>query len=690
MASFRSLTNGKFDGAPISGATGSSLTLGALGSANAGTYEVVVTNPHGEYCRGLNEVLTVVAQYPSNYPSAIMSLVPQAYWRLNETNGKTAYDYAGGYDGTVAGGVTVGKPGSTLPGLAGTGGAAYFLDGVSGVVDTPFLVSGDQGTFVALINATNPTDLVGILDARGGPGSSCSLELYTDGLTLQYTWDNLADTYSFANTGGLQTTASTWCLIAASIGVDQTIMYVDNGTGLQSETNEVPSIRVTNTGPLLIGRDTTWYYFAGGIEEGAYFNRALTSAEMTTLDNVLFSGATVGAPQILTPPASQSDIAGSLASFTVSAVGALPLSYQWQFDNTNIPGATAQTLVISSVDAANAGSYTVVVSNSVGSSNSIAALLTVTNAPASGSVIYGLVGHYKFDNDFTDSSGNGNNGAGIHSPQFVPGKFGSAVLVADTNAGFDQCIDLGYPADMQFNYGDTFSVAWWVNYTTACGDLPMIATAINSTYQAGWSFADSLEDDGGGNMTISFASSLGDFTAPAAYKINDGTWHHVAVTADLINNNALVYIDGVVITNYFFNGLGSPRPTLPIPAEETPAVVYPGYPIMIGSDPTTGYSGAAPGTYSIDDMGIWNRLLSSAEVAGIYSAGTNGMPIGSGGTIVTLTAKLIVSGQFQVSWSEGTLESAPALTGPWAPVVGATPPTYVVTPTGTQQFYRVQ
>jgi hypothetical protein len=678
----------QYNASPISGATSSSLTLSGLASASAGTYNVVLNNPHGTLASS-NEVLTVIPA-PPNYPSAVMSLGPQAYWRLNETNGTTAYDYAGGYNGTIAGGVTVGKAGAGLPGLASSGSGSFYFDGSSGVVDTPFLVNGDQGTFVAMINTTNPTDLVGILDARGGPGSSCSLELYTDGLTLQYTWDNQADSYGFANAGGITATANTWCLAAVSVGETETIMYVDTGGGLQSETNEVPSIVVSNTGPLLIGRDTAWYYFPGGISEGAYFNRALTPAEIATLDNVMFSGAAVGAPDIIIPPASQLALTGSEASLTVRAIGTLPMSYQWQFDNSDIPGATSQTLVIPTVALTNAGSYTVIITNSVGSSNSIAAVLTVSNAPVSGNLTYGLVGHYKFDGDFTDSSGNGNNGTGLNSPQFVPGQFGSAVLLADTNAGFDQCVTLGYPPDMQFNYGDTFSVAWWVNYTTPCGDLPMIATAINSTYQPGWSFADSYDDDGGGNMEISFASSLGDFTAVGPYKINDGTWHHVAVTADLVNLLAQVYIDGTPVTNYFFNGSGSARTTLPIPPSTAPAVVYPGYPIMMGSDPTVGYAGGQRGTYAIDDMGIWNRLLAPTEVTSIYSAGTNGMPIGSGGTTtVEMTAKLTVSGQFQVSWSEGTLESAPALTGPWTPVVGATPPTYTVTPTGTQEYYRV-
>jgi hypothetical protein len=88
-------------------------------------------------------------------------------------------------------------------------------------------------------------------------------------------------------------------------------------------------------------------------------------------------------------------------------------------------------------------------------------------------------------------------------------------------------------------------------------------------------------------------------------------------------------------------------------------------------------------------MGIWRRALSSAEVAGIYAAGNNGNSFDTFGP-VQLTTHLTSTGQLQISWQQGTLESAPALTGPWTPVSGATAPVYVVTPSGSQKFYRVQ
>ena len=72
--------------------------------------------------------------------------------------------------------------------------------------------------------------------------------------------------------------------------------------------------------------------------------------------------------------------AGSAVSFSVTADGSAPFSYQWRKDATNISGATAQTYKIASVTAHDAGTYTVVVSNSAGSTTSDSVALTVQAA----------------------------------------------------------------------------------------------------------------------------------------------------------------------------------------------------------------------------------------------------------------------------------------------------------------------
>ena len=87
--------------------------------------------------------------------------------------------------------------------------------------------------------------------------------------------------------------------------------------------------------------------------------------------------AVATAPRITTQPASHTVVAGASVTFSVVATGTTPLRCQWRKNGTAISGATGASLTLSGVTAAAAGSYTVVVSNAVGSVTSAAATLTV-------------------------------------------------------------------------------------------------------------------------------------------------------------------------------------------------------------------------------------------------------------------------------------------------------------------------
>ncbi len=80
-------------------------------------------------------------------------------------------------------------------------------------------------------------------------------------------------------------------------------------------------------------------------------------------------------PQGFTGPA------GTNVTFTVSATGTEPFSYQWLFNGTNLPGRTAATLTLTNIQSPNIGDYSVIVSNSVGTNTSDIATLIVTAAP---------------------------------------------------------------------------------------------------------------------------------------------------------------------------------------------------------------------------------------------------------------------------------------------------------------------
>src|SRR5206468_1310107 len=88
------------------------------------------------------------------------------------------------------------------------------------------------------------------------------------------------------------------------------------------------------------------------------------------------------APFIITQPANRTVVVGSNATFSVTAGGTPPLAYQWNFNGTNIAGATNASLTLANVQMANAGNYSVSVSNSVDEVVSSNALLTVVFAPA--------------------------------------------------------------------------------------------------------------------------------------------------------------------------------------------------------------------------------------------------------------------------------------------------------------------
>jgi len=86
-------------------------------------------------------------------------------------------------------------------------------------------------------------------------------------------------------------------------------------------------------------------------------------------------------PAIVAQPQSRAVSLGQTAAFTVNATGAAPLSYQWGFNGDAISGAVSSNLVLSGVQSANAGNYSVIVFNASGSAASAIAHLTVATPP---------------------------------------------------------------------------------------------------------------------------------------------------------------------------------------------------------------------------------------------------------------------------------------------------------------------
>lgn len=93
------------------------------------------------------------------------------------------------------------------------------------------------------------------------------------------------------------------------------------------------------------------------------------------------AGGGAAAPTIATQPVGLSVVAGQPALLAVGASGSGPLAYRWHRDGNDVPGATGPVLRIDAATAGDAGTYTVTVSNTLGSATSTAAGLVVTAAP---------------------------------------------------------------------------------------------------------------------------------------------------------------------------------------------------------------------------------------------------------------------------------------------------------------------
>ncbi len=145
-------------------------------------------------------------------------------------------------------------------------------------------------------------------------------------------------------------------------------------------------------------------------------SRTLTA----TLVLTVLPGGTA-APTIYAPPSNQSALAGGDAMLSVLATGARPMSYQWRFNATDLPGGTNRSLVLAGVTDRDAGSYDVVAINSHGSVTSSVATLTITNAPVP--VPIGV-----FNGLFVDTNDVSGESAGYVSVKTGPGRSYSGSL----------------------------------------------------------------------------------------------------------------------------------------------------------------------------------------------------------------------------------------------------------------------
>jgi len=105
-----------------------------------------------------------------------------------------------------------------------------------------------------------------------------------------------------------------------------------------------------------------------------------TGIAVDSADNVYVAEWVSNTIRKIAPDGTVTTLAG-LAEAAGNADGTPEPTYQWQRNGTAIAGATTSTLSLASATTADAGDYTVVLTNDLGTGTSDKATLTVTSAP---------------------------------------------------------------------------------------------------------------------------------------------------------------------------------------------------------------------------------------------------------------------------------------------------------------------
>jgi hypothetical protein len=370
----------------ISGAINSTLTLSNVQPSNAGSYFVLVTNLFG-FAQSSNAVLTVSGGGGGSNTCTPPPTGLVAWWKA-EGNG---LDSAGTNNGTLLGdlGFTGGEVGQ----------AFNFTDNTQGVqVNASPSLAVKNITIEAWIRPTDVSDFHPIIEYGADTG--------LDPVQFLYGWNDPGGTTPGALFGIFRGTNDTALLINSPAGIlpagqwshvamtfnftNQTGTLYLNGTNVGSSvfTN---GIMVPQTSlpvhigyrPNTSGEGRAGDRLSGGLDEVSIYNRALSQSEIQAIYHAGSSGKCTGNATlaITVQPTNVTAFVGSTATLKVTAVGTGPLGYQWWKSNSIVGGATNSILTLSNVQFSNAGTYHVVVNDSLTSVTSSNATLTVLSPP---------------------------------------------------------------------------------------------------------------------------------------------------------------------------------------------------------------------------------------------------------------------------------------------------------------------
>jgi hypothetical protein len=598
----------QFNSNSIAGATNSSLTLSNVQPWNIGNYRVVVTNAIGS-ATSSNATLSIPG-VPTNIWQGLVAYYPFT-GNANDVSGN-------GNNGTLAGAAAFGvdrfgnsNQSLSLPGTAGTG---------SGV-DIPLLASLPYVpvTYSAWfqLKAYPPFPQSGAVVMTLMGREQCG-DAYEGAICiLSHPGDTTNDLRYYtgldAHTSRWTPPLGAWCQVVLTIDTNGTPNWYINGTNMPGAAGALFNATASQPLGFRIGASGSGgcgglnrYTWNGLIDDVRVYNRVLSAAEAQQLYAYEAPPVPSVPPAIVTQPQSLTVTAGSNATFSVTATGTAPLSYQWQFNSNGIAGATNSSLTLSNVQPWNIGNYRVVVTNAIGSETSSNATLSIPGVPTN--LWQGLVAYYPFTGNANDVSGNGNNGTMKGATTLGVDRFGNSnqSLSLPGTAGTGSGVDI--PSLASLPYVPVTYSAWF--QLKAYPPFPQSGAVVMTLVgreQCGDAYDGAIcayqEVNGFTNVFRYFTGANGNYaqTPPPTNQ-----WCQVVMTIDT-NGTA----------NWYFNGTNVPSSAAPgfSPGSSQPL----GF--RIGASGSGGCDGTGRYVWNgqIDDVRIYNRVLSAAEAQQLYA-----------------------------------------------------------------------
>ncbi len=357
------------------------------------------------------------------------------------------------------------------------------------------------------------------------------------------------------------------------------------------------------------------------------------------------------AAAIARQPAAQTVATGSTVVFNVEATGLPAPTYQWHRNNTALPGATAALLVIKNASSTHTGTYTAVVTNSLGTVTSGVAALALSN-----DAYFGHLVNLSIRTSLTPSVPDFTVGTVIGGTNTVGNKALLARAVGPslipfglTDAVIDSKIDLLSGTTVVGTNDNWNGTAAITTANAAVGAFPFASNtskdaAIFNPATAAGSYT--LQIAGVGGATGTVLAELYDATAVAAF---------TAATPRLINVSVRKQIDaGEILTAGFVIGGHTSRtvliravgPTLgvfgvPGTMSDPKLELYFGSAVLAANDNWGGDAQlnavcAAVGAFGISDTASKDAMLVITLAPGAYTAQVGGANNSSGAALVEI------------------------------------------------------